>query len=174
MRIIKLLATLSLFVFTAITATAQPAPAPDGSPSATIDFIRARRPLTVLALVSDEPGSSRAFARLGDPSFRWRLKEQLVGSVGKFNFDGLLINFEDVQTADEAGLRDLIGELRTRLAAHHKTIGVVLPADSFIDYKTLGSLAEKTENPASASLQASAGAAVVATDVPCTNRPVSQ
>ena len=35
MRTIKLLATLSLFVFTAIATTAQPAPAPDGSPSAT-------------------------------------------------------------------------------------------------------------------------------------------
>jgi peptidoglycan-N-acetylglucosamine deacetylase len=113
-----------------------------GSPSATIDFIRARRPLTVLALVSDEPGSNRAFARLGDPSFRWRLEQQLLRSVGQFNFDGLLINFQDMQTADEAELRELIGELHDRLAARNKTIGVVLPADSFMDYKALGSRAD--------------------------------
>jgi spore germination protein YaaH len=114
----------------------------DGSPSATIGFIRARRPLTILALVSDEPDSSRAFARLSDPGFRWRLEQQLLGSVRKFNFDGLLINFADSQTADEAGLRDLIGELRAELGAHNKTIGVVLPADPFMDYKALGSLAD--------------------------------
>src|SRR2546423_13040438 len=35
MRIIKLIALLTIFGLTTIAATAQPAPAPDGSPSAT-------------------------------------------------------------------------------------------------------------------------------------------
>jgi peptidoglycan-N-acetylglucosamine deacetylase len=114
----------------------------DASPLATIDLIRSTRPLTILALVSDDPGSDRAFARLGDPQFRFRLEQQLLVSVKKYGFDGLLINFENLRNVDEAGLRSLISELRPSLTAANRKIGVVLPGNQYLDYKALGALAD--------------------------------
>lgn len=114
----------------------------DGNPFATLKYIRKTRPLIALALVSDDPGGSRAFAHLGDPRFRSRLERQLVTSIKKFDFDGALINFDDPRAADEAGLVRLLSELRVTLAPLGKKIGVVLPADWPVDYSMLSSVAD--------------------------------
>ena len=69
----------------------------DANPSATVEFIRSTRPLTMFALVSDEPAKDRGFAYLGDPEFRRHLEQQLLSSVQKFKFDGLIINFDEFE-----------------------------------------------------------------------------
>lgn len=118
-------------------------PEQDGADLASaMKVIRSGRLLTVLALVSDAPGGSRAFAHLGDPDFRSRLEQQLLGAVDKFGFDGLLINFDDPRDADEAGLRSLIEELHARLAPSNEKIGVVLAGDWPVDYEGLGSVSD--------------------------------
>jgi hypothetical protein len=99
----------------------------DANPSATVGFIRSTRPLTMFALVSDEPSRDRGFAHLGDPGFRQHLEQQLLSSVQKFQFDGLIINFDEFRWADESGLRELISELRASLAPSNKKVGVLLP-----------------------------------------------
>jgi peptidoglycan-N-acetylglucosamine deacetylase len=110
--------------------------------SSTLKFIRSTRPLTVLALVSDTPGGSRAFANLGDPDFRSRLERRLLEAIDKFGFDGFLINFDDPRGADEAGLRQLIDELHAVLARSNKKVGVVLPGDWPVDYEGLSSVSD--------------------------------
>jgi peptidoglycan-N-acetylglucosamine deacetylase len=115
----------------------------DGNPSATLKFIRSsRRPLTVLALVSDQPGRTRAFLHLDDPDFRLRLKRQLIGEVKKFGFDGLLIDFDDPREANETGLLQLIEELHSSLSRLGKKIGVVLPGEWPVDYKGFGAVSD--------------------------------
>jgi hypothetical protein len=83
----------------------------DANPFATIEFIRSKRLLTTFALVSDEPAMDRGFAHLGDPGFRQHLEQQLLSSVQKFQFDGLILNFDEFRWVDESGLRELISEL---------------------------------------------------------------
>jgi peptidoglycan-N-acetylglucosamine deacetylase len=114
----------------------------DANPSATVGFIRSTRPLTMFALVSDEPSRDRGFAHLGDPGFRQHLEQQLLSSVQKFQFDGLIINFDEFRWADESGLRELISELRASLAPSNKKVGVLLPGEGRIEYGKLGSLAD--------------------------------
>ena len=114
----------------------------DANPSATVEFIRSTRPLTMFALVSDEPGMDRAFANLGDPEFRLHLERQLLSSAQKFQFDGLIINFDEFRWADETGLRELISELRASLGPSNKKVGVLLPGEGPIEYGKFGSLAD--------------------------------
>jgi peptidoglycan-N-acetylglucosamine deacetylase len=114
----------------------------DANPSAAVDFIRSTRRLTMFALVSDEPRIGRAFAYLGDPEFRLHLEQQLLNSVQKFQFDGLIINFDEFRWADRTGLRELISELQANLAPFNKKVGVLLPGEGRIEYRELGSVAD--------------------------------
>lgn len=114
----------------------------DASPSATLEFVRAHRALTILALLSDDPGDSRAFAHLGNPAFRYRMEQQVLDYVHRFNFDGILINFDDPRGADEIGLLQLLRELHAALSPLGKKIGVVLPGNWPVDYKAIGSLSD--------------------------------
>ena len=114
----------------------------DATPSATVEFIRSKRPLTMFALVSDEPAKDRGFAYLGDPEFRRHLEQQLLSSVEKFKFDGLIINVDEPRWIDELGLRVLIRDLSASLTPFNKKVGVLLPGEAGVDYKKLGSLAD--------------------------------
>jgi spore germination protein YaaH len=65
----------------------------------------------------------------------------LLSSAQKFQFDGLIINFDEFRWADETGLRELISELRASLAPSNKKVGVLLPGEGRIEYGKFGSLA---------------------------------
>lgn len=114
----------------------------EGNPAATLRLIRGTHPLTILALVSDQPGDTRAFLHLGDPEFRAKLKRQLLNEVQKFGFDGLLIDFDDPRGADEAGLLQFVRELRESLSPLNKKVGVVLPGEWPVNYRAFGAASD--------------------------------
>ena len=112
----------------------------DANPSTTVEFIRSTRPLTMFALVSDEPGIGRAFAYLGDPEFRLHLEQQLLKSVQKFQFNGLIINFDEFRWADELGLREHHSRaflLRVWRQTRHKKVADKLPARAALNTENL-------------------------------------
>jgi len=113
----------------------------DGNPSATLKFIRGVKPVIVFGQVSDlpsdQPGGARAFQQLSDPYFRSRMEGELLKKLGKFNFDGLVINLDDPRGVDQSNVLKLLHELHASLSPLGKKIGVVLPGDWPLDYKRL-------------------------------------
>jgi peptidoglycan-N-acetylglucosamine deacetylase len=111
----------------------------DGNPSAALKFIRGVKPVIVLGQVSDMPSDqasgARGFLQLGDPYFRSRVERELLGKLGKFNFDRLVINFDDPRGVDQSNVLKLLHELHEMLSPLDKKIGVVLPGDWQLDYK---------------------------------------
>jgi cellulose synthase/poly-beta-1,6-N-acetylglucosamine synthase-like glycosyltransferase/peptidoglycan/xylan/chitin deacetylase (PgdA/CDA1 family)/spore germination protein YaaH len=98
--------------------------------------------LEIIALISDEPGKHRAFAHLSNPKFRSKLERQIGESARKYDFDGILVNFEDPTGVDETALHKFIDELHAQFAPMNKKVGVVVPGDFPIDYAALASLSD--------------------------------
>jgi cellulose synthase/poly-beta-1,6-N-acetylglucosamine synthase-like glycosyltransferase/peptidoglycan/xylan/chitin deacetylase (PgdA/CDA1 family) len=65
---------------------------------------------------------------LREASARARLVRNLKNYVAKGNFDGLVVDFKEVPSADQHHLVTLINELRAELTADKRQVLVVLPA----------------------------------------------
>jgi peptidoglycan-N-acetylglucosamine deacetylase len=117
----------------------------DGNIGATLRIARRAQRLQILAMLSDqgnEDGVERAFARLSDQAFRIRLEQEIIGSMRKYGFDGLVVNFEDPIGVDEEAFRMFLAELATQLRPTKKTIAVLTPGDWPVDYKALAALTD--------------------------------
>jgi peptidoglycan-N-acetylglucosamine deacetylase len=123
------------------TLTEQQEADPDDNIDAVLRVAR-QGPLQVLAMVSDEDNEERGFARLSEPEIRSRLEREILSSVNKHGFDGVVINFSHPDGIDEPSMRTLITELRTQLMAARKTVAVFVPGDSTLDYKALASASD--------------------------------
>lgn len=123
------------------TLTEQEAADPGDNIDAVLKVARGR-PLQILAMVSDEKEGQRVFARLSVPELRSRLERDIVGSVKKHDFDGVVINFSHPDGIDELSLRTLLTELKTQLMPAGKTVAVFVPGDSALDYKALASVSD--------------------------------
>jgi cellulose synthase/poly-beta-1,6-N-acetylglucosamine synthase-like glycosyltransferase/peptidoglycan/xylan/chitin deacetylase (PgdA/CDA1 family) len=70
------------------------------------------------------------------------VERRLLEKVEKFNLDGLLIDFDDPRGVEQSHLLQFLHELHASLSPLGKKIGVVLPGDWPLDYKTLSAAAD--------------------------------
>jgi len=110
---------------------------PGNNIDAALGTVRSR-PFQVLAMVSDENDGQSGFVRLAESTFRSKVELEIVRSLQKHGFDGVVANFSHV-AGNVSFLRPLLSELRAHLLPAKKTVGVFLPADAPIDYKALAS-----------------------------------
>jgi peptidoglycan-N-acetylglucosamine deacetylase len=100
------------------------------------------RQLQILAMVSEEDGRGAFLTRSSQPEFRQKLEHQIVESVQRHDFDGIIINLSDLQAPYAPHLSAFVAELKAQLLPAKKIVGIFVPGESALDYAALAAASD--------------------------------